>query len=48
MILTAQEKLGCSFWFRVTATRWIDSVKKIVPKIVFVIKVTEILSKASE
>ena len=48
MILTAQEKVGCSFWFRVTATHWIDSVKKIVPKIVFVIKVTEILSKASE
>ena len=47
MILTAQEKVGCSFWFRVTATQWIDSIKKIVPKIVFV-KVTEILSKASE
>ena len=48
MILTAQEKVGCSFWFRVTATHWIDSIKKIVRKIVFVIKVTEILSKASE
>ena len=46
MILTAQEKVDCRF--RVTATHWIDSIKKIVRKIVFVIKVTEILSKASE
>ena len=37
MILTLQEKVGCNFWFRATATHWIYSVQKIVCKFLFIV-----------
>ena len=37
MILTGQEKVGCNFWFRATATHWIYSVQKIVSKFLFIV-----------
>ena len=37
MILTLQEKVGCNFWFRATATHWIYSVQKIVFKFLFIV-----------
>ena len=38
MILTVQEKVGCNFWFRATATHSIYSVQKIVSKFFFTVK----------
>ena len=37
MILTGQEKVGCNFLFRATATYWIYSVQKIVSNFFFIV-----------